>query len=219
MNTGSNLSHIPCRELVDILLPIYRPCAGFSNACKTMRWSPKQGHIPRGFCGGTGKPSHIELVLIMAEPGDPHPTENYSSKVSPEEKLFAVADYAYSCYETGTDLFHRNVRAILDLFWPGMPFKEQMRKTWITESVLCSAQKEGGSIPATAWKNSRDTYLSKQIDVLSYRMAVALGSKARDRTRTIPNIVYAGAAAPPGCNFKGVKESWTEAAKVFGQRT
>jgi len=219
MNTRLNSSRVPCKELVDILLPIYRPCEGFSGPCETMRWSPKEGHIPRGFCGATGTLSEIDLMLIMAEPGDPHPTENYSSKVSPEEKLFAVADYAYSCYETGTDLFHRNVRAILDLFWPGMTFKEQMRKTWITESVLCSAKKEGGSIPARAWKNCRDTYLMRQLDTLSYRMAVALGSKARDRTQNYPDIVYAGAAAPPGCNFKGVKESWVEAAKVFRQRS
>ena len=215
MNSASKRSITPCRELLDILLPVYSPCEAFSSACDTMRWAPKQGHIPRGFCGATGSLNEVKLVLIAAEPGDPHPKEDYSSKVSPEEMVLAVTEYAYLCYETGTDLFHRNVRKILNLFWPGMSFREQMRRTWITESVVCSARKEGGSIPARVWKHCKTTCLHGQLDLLPDSMVVALGSKARDRTRDISNVMPVGAAAPPGCNFKGVAESWIDAAKTF----
>jgi len=218
MSSASKGGILPCRELLDILLPVYSPCHAFSAACETMRWAPKQGHIPRGFCGATGSLDEVELVLIAAEPGDPHPNEDYSSKASPREMLLAVTEYAYSCYETGTDLFHRNVRKILNLFWPGISFREQMRKTWITESVFCSAKKEGGNIPARVWKHCKATYLHSQLDLFPNSMIVALGSKARDRAKDISNIVPVFAAAPPGCNFNGAEESWMEAAKAFRKR-
>jgi hypothetical protein len=33
---------------------------------------------------------------------------------------------------------HANVRVVLDLCWPDLDLREQMKRTSITESVLCS---------------------------------------------------------------------------------
>ena len=77
-----------------------------------MRWNPPAGHVPRGFLGAAGDLSEVELVLVFAEPGDPHFGECHTG-------LKSAYDYATYGFGTGKDLFHRNVRHILDLCWPG----------------------------------------------------------------------------------------------------
>lgn len=65
-------------DLTDILILAYEPCGGLDSRCKgLMQWNPSNGHIPRGFCGARGITSNIELVLVMAEPGNPDDSENY----------------------------------------------------------------------------------------------------------------------------------------------
>jgi hypothetical protein len=178
-----------------------------------MRWIPESGHAPRGFCGALGKLGEVELVLIVAEPGDPHDLESYSSAASSPELLEEICRYVYGCFESGKDYFHKNVRYILDQCWPGMPFAEQMRRTWITESTLCSAQKEGGTIPVSVNRFCADSYLSKQLALLPQAAIVTLGGKARDRIRHLRyRTIAVSAVAPPGCNFAGARESWDQVA-------
>lgn len=210
--------NLPCKEIADILFPLYSPCEAFGTECATMRWSPKQGHIPRGFCGALGRPEQVELVLIMAEPGDPHPTESHSPNSTPEEFFATTSLYSYHCYETGKDLFHQNVRFILDLCWPHLTFKEQMSRTWITESVLCSARKEGGNVPSIVYRHCIHSYLEKQLRLFDGAIIAAVGSKARDRTKGVPKIIAVGAASPPGCNFRGVRDSWRKIANEVKKR-
>lgn len=209
---------LPCKEMRGVLLAAYEPCPSFKGDCVTMRWQPDRGHVPRGFCGALGKPQGVGLVLIVAEPGDPHGGESYSAKTTAEELLSKTTQYAYQCYESGKDLFHRNVRYILDLFWPGMTFSEQMRRTWITESVLCSAKMEGGSVPEQASQSCVDRYLRPQLRILNDCSILALGRKAERRTSGMPNVTPVAAAAPPGCNRRGAKESWIKAADEFRKR-
>ncbi len=202
----------PSPRLRDILLPVYDPCPAFNSSCSIMRWSPHNGHVPRGFCGCTGSCEEVRLVLIVAEPGDPHPSETHSVKAGSEELLAETFRYSYRCYMEGKDQFHRNVRHILNLCWPDLSFEEQMRKTWITESVLCSASRECGSVPSQVWRECTRRYLFPQISLFRRAIVSALGSKARDRTVGIPGVCSVGAAAPPGCNHRGVRESWEELA-------
>ncbi len=183
-----------------------------------MRWYPEKGHVPRGFCGALGKLKDVKLVLIVAEPGKPHTGESYLLSANSDELIAATTNYSFQCYERGKDQIHRNMRYILDLFFPNMRFEQQMVHTWITESVLCSAKQEGESVPSASWRQCVKKYLSLQIEIIDPLMVLALGAKARDRTRGIDNITTVGAAAPPGCNFKGVKESWLEAAHEFRKR-
>ena len=168
-----------------------------------MRWNPSAGHVPRGFLGAASALTEIELVLVFAEPGDPHDGETH-------EGLTSAYSYSTFAFETGKDQFHRNVRAILDSCWPGLAFDEQMKKVWMTESVLCSAMKEGGLVSAAATGECGRRYLSKQLELLPQALVVALGRKAQKRLRSIGHTEFlpAFAVAPPGCNFSGAKKSW-----------
>jgi hypothetical protein len=184
-----------------------------------MRWIPERGHVPRGSCGGSGDLSDIELVLIVAEPGDPHEREAYSATMEPAELFAIVSQYVYDCYESGKDQFHRNIRRILDQCWPGLPFIEQMRRTWITESTLCSAVVEGGRMPPTVNRFCVDSYLAFQLTLLPHAVIAAVGGKARDRIRHLKrDFISVAAAAPPGCNFRGAKESWEQIAVEVRKR-
>jgi hypothetical protein len=211
---------LPCAELTRALLPAYGPCPGFSSICGSMRWIPECGHVPRGFCGALGQLSDVELVLVVAEPGNPHGRESYSAAGSSQELFETVCRYVYGCFESSKDQFHRNVRYILNRCWPGLPFAEQMRRTWITESTLCSAEAEGGTIPFAVNRFCVDSYLSKQLAVLPHATVATLGGKARNRIGYLRlEFIAAFAAAPPGCNFAGAKESWEQVAIEVQKRT
>ncbi len=186
-----------------LLAPAYGPCPAFSGPCAEMRWNPSQGHVPRGFLGAAGTLKEIELVLVFAEPGDPHEGETH-------EGLVSAYDYATFAFETGKDQFHRNVRAILDACWPQLSFEGQMKKVWMIDSVLCSARKEGGPVSAAAAGECGKRYLLEQLRLLPHALVVALGGKAKKRLRSLGFTTFlpAFAAAPPGCNFSGASESW-----------
>ena len=141
-------------------------------------------------------------MLVVAEPGDPHPGESHPA--DPVAALESAFLYAYQCFGNGKDQFHRNVRTILDLCWPGEGFDSQMRKTWITESVQCSAQKEGGSVRAPVGAMCRSRYLDEQLRLFPSAVVAALGSKAAKRLAG-RDFIPAFAAAPPGCNFAGAQ--------------
>ncbi len=55
--------------------------------------------------------------------------------------------YTHGYLESPPDQFHRNLTKLIDLCWPDMDFEEQMCKTWITDSCLCSSKKDGASVP------------------------------------------------------------------------
>ncbi|MBI5142015.1 MAG: hypothetical protein HZA20_07455 [Nitrospirae bacterium] len=57
-----------------------------------------------------------------------------------------------------------------------------------------------------------EAHLSKQLELLPHALVVALGGKAQKRLRSIgfTEFLPAFAAAPPGCNFAGAKESWEQ---------
>lgn len=198
-------------SITQILSPAYDPCPGFSGACKKeMRWDPKTGHVPRGFLGATGSIDEVDLVLVVAEPGNPHKSESHSG-------IESAYHYATNCVEHGKDQFHRNIRRILDSCWPGMKFHDQLRKTWITESVLCSATKECGNISTAISYECGQRYLLKQISLFRNAVIVALGSKAKTRLKALgfDNFYAAGAIAPPGCNQQKIQESWKKIPEIL----
>lgn len=190
-------------EIAAILEPAYRPCVEFGAACAEMRWKPEQGHVPRGFLGAAGELEEVELVLVFAEPGDPHDDESHTGL----ESAYSRATLGFG---TGRDLFHRNVRSILDLCWPGISFESQMKKAWLTDSVLCSARTEGGGVSKRASRACGNRYLLQQLAKFPNALVVGLGRKAQSRLDDIgvANFLRVGAAAPPGCNRKVVRDSW-----------
>lgn len=199
------------KELRNTLVTAYR-CPAFDSACSEMRWNPSVGHIPRGFCGAEGRLDEVRLVMVFAEPGDPYVGDSNSGSTSAIEQTVA---HTRNCFETGMDQFHRNVRFILDACWPNLGFDQQMKLTWMTESVLCSAKVEGGTVPTSSARECRNRYLERQIALLSNAKILALGGKAQRRLKGIDNIINAFSAAPPGCNQSGALPSWLEAARVF----
>jgi len=183
-----------------------------------MRWDPRKGHVPRGFFGATANIEDVRLVLVCAEPGDPHGAESHVGS-SPAATFRSAYDYAYNCFKDGKDLFHRNVRLILNLCLPGLDFDEQMQRAWITDSVLCSARIEGGNVPAQVARACRARYLEAQLDLFPNAVIAALGGKARRRLAGYDReVIPAIAAAPPGCNRAGARDSWEAIAKQVRAR-
>jgi len=192
-------------SIARVLAPAYLPCAEFQGACGEMRWQPETGHVPRGFLGATGSLEEVELVLVFAEPGDPHVGERHTG-------LESAYEYATRGFGMGKDLFHRNVLKILSMCWPELPFEQQLRKAWLTESVLCSARNEGGSVSVSASRACGRRYLLAQLAQFPSALVVALGSKARSR---LLGLGFGGflpvyAAAPPGCNRREALASWAK---------
>ena len=65
--------YTPNKALSSILRPAFKPCAGFDGACKDVaQWKPERGHVPRGFVGALGSTDEVEVVLLIAEPGNPY---------------------------------------------------------------------------------------------------------------------------------------------------
>lgn len=206
---------LPCAEVRAILRPALAPCPEFEGACRgCMRWAPERGHIPRGCCGALGCPEDVRVVMVVAEPGDPHPAESYPPDAAPDDLLARCTAYAFECFATCRDRYHANARAFLDLCLPGMDFAEQLRHAWITESCLCSAPQECGRVPAAVARRCAERYLVPQLGLFRGATVVAFGAKAQARLHaTGLGFVPAGALAPPGCNRQGTRRSWAAAAK------
>ena len=195
--------------LEDILAPAYKPCAEFNpqGACHgEMRWRPDSGHVPRGFLGACGEPSEVELILVFAEPGDPHGEELDSEHTrllnSAGTAINSVYEYATWAVETGRDQFHRNLNDILTMCWPGSSFEQQMQKVWLTDSVLCSAIVEGGRVSPRAAKSCGRHYLLRQRALFREALLVAVGGKAKQRLlwldlREGPDFIHVRSIAPP----------------------
>jgi len=211
-------SFLPCPELLAIMTPAYGPCREFAAACgAAARWHPGSGQVPRGFVGALGTLAEVELVLLIAEPGDPLPGERHGGSTA-NEFVEDTCAYTFAQLQRGTDLFHRNLRGILNSCWPGLDLRQQLHKAWISETYLCSARVEGGTVPASSWRACASDYLAPQLRLLADRVIVALGSKAQQRTTGFSGIHRAGAVAPPGCNFAGVRASWDAIPGYLAER-
>lgn len=199
-------------ELLEILSPAYAPCRRFFDTCASMRWDPEKGFVPRGFLGACGQLSEVELVLVSAEPGDP-----WSDECHPG--LESAHRYAWEAFSNRGSLYHKNIRKILDGCWPNTSFEQQLRKTWITDSVLCSAARESGHVKRAVSMACGKEYLLAQLALFPDALVVALGSKARDRLAALHvDFLSVAAVAPPGCNYRGAQNSWDGIAPRLSER-
>ena len=171
------------------------------------------GHVPRGFCGATGGLDDVELVLVVAEPGDPHGGEIHTG-------LLSAYEYATRFFGTAEDLYSKNVRRILGMCWPNLSFAEQMKKVWITESVLCSAISECASVPVAVELECASRYLHAQLKLFPGALVVALGKKAQRRLLKIgfTDFLAAWSPAPPGCNQTKACDSWHQIPHELARR-
>lgn len=196
-----------------ILRPAFDPCPEFEGTCKDIAtWRPTCGYAPRGFVGAFGRLNEIKVVILLSEPGYPHPVEAYKGR----SKLEQTCEYTFKALSEGTDQFHRNLKYLLKCLFPELSLKDQLRKAWVTETYLCSAPKEGAPVPIKAEKECASRYLARQLELLDGLPVIALGTKAYQRTKRIPsvrNLKKAYAVAPPGCNFRHARPSWHAAAE------
>lgn len=194
------------------LRPAYRPCPNFRGSCRSMRWNLREGLVPRGYCGAIGKPRAVELVLVTAEPGDPLPGEGYKAEEPTPE---AVAKRSVETLRSEATPFHSGMRRIFDMCYPGLSLEQQLRRIWRTNSVLCSARIEGGSVPTAVVDRCVSDYLRPQLEYFSGAFVVAIGRKAERRLRR-HNIetVYAVHPSAPISHRKKM-ESWGRVARRF----
>lgn len=203
----------PNKKLVEILRPVYRPCPGFKAGCAGVaRWAPAQGHVPRGFVGAPGPLNEVKVVILLAEPGDPHAVESYQSR----NQLEQTCKYTFRVLSEGTDPFHRNLKYVLNRLFPGLFLQDQLRKAWITETYLCSAPQETGPVPRVAENECVSRYLAHQLKLFAGLPVIALGGKAYERAKRVPgvrNLKKAFSVGPPGSNQRKAKPSWNDAAE------
>jgi hypothetical protein len=163
----------------------------------------------------------VRLIIVTAEPGDPPDSTGY--KGEPQEMaLNSVRIFRDAMEKCGIDRagrptpFHRNMRCILNAFWPSENLDAQLRKTWTTNAVLCPAKVTGGPHLRQVEKACTETYLSPQLKLFPNAFVLALGGKARRRmeaARLKPNAV--GLHPSARASNKDKLASWEAAAEKF----
>ncbi len=210
------------QALLNLLEPAYGPCVNFSGACAgACMWEPARGLVPCAFGGATGTLDEVRLIIVTAEPGDPPDNTGYAGTpydmVGNSLRIFHAAMREGSFERTGRHTpFHRNMRRILDAFWPNDDLEAQLRKTWFTNAVLCPAEVSGGKHPERVEQACAQTYLSPQLDLFPNAFVLALGAKARDRIQAAGLRLNSVGLHPSSRASNADKmSSWAKAASLF----
>jgi hypothetical protein len=208
---------LPNEKLIAVMREAYA-CQHFGS-CRQAIFDPAKGHVPRGFLGATRALSDVRAIFVLAEPGHPHHDEKYTEAGSAEKLLSEAIFHTYKSYRYGTDVFHRNMRWVMDELWPGA-FDEQLAHVWITEGRLCSIDTEIGAFND---KLCAPTYLGRQIALMPSAAIVLFGGKARQRVVGLRElegrtVIEARALAPPGANQKMSRPSWQQAIETIRSR-
>jgi hypothetical protein len=206
----------PHPRLLEKLLPAYSPCLGFTSTCRCMVWRPAEGHVPRGFYGATGELEEVELVLVCASPSGAYPDERYSG--SPEDMLRSAWQRHYEDLRVYRDRFSRNIRHILDNCFPEQSLDDQMRRTWITNSVLCSPERPAQRAPVAVMRECHDRYLLQQVGLLPNALVVALGKQAAESLRGTQGLLEVVAAVPIGISTEAAWASWNTICERLRER-
>lgn len=205
---------IPNPRLVRVLERAY-PCPGFDGPCGDLSFEPKEGLVPRGFCGATGNADEVELVIVLSQPPLPTPEHAFDRDDTAFEIITAVCRRTYVALRIGGDLYHRNLKFILDQCLAGFSLEEQLKRAWITHSVLCSPPPDADGIPPDASRYCRANYLERQLELFPEARVLALGIEAQRRLKGLPGLLEAPHPAPPACNRPGVREGWVRIGEHF----
>ncbi len=209
-------------ELRKILEPAYQPCVHLiCGVCKDVcAWQPNRGLVPRGFGGANATADMVRLVLVTSEPGDPGDDEKYAGSAG--DMMSTAMDYRFKYLSRGGlrrngrgEPFTQNLLAILDLCWPGLHLDRQLERTWLTNSVKCSAPESGGDFTRAIEKVCVDTYLKKELALFPHAFVIALGWKAAYRLRRTGVRCDITAKHPSARPVSNPKDSWRAAALAF----
>ena len=215
----------PHPGLVRVLRGAYRcpHVRSHGGACLESRWHPEAGHVPRGFLGATGALEDVELIMVLAEPGnpqsdlaDPRWKEAYDSSLDAPAMVRQAAEFVYRCYAERRGPAHRHGRDFLDRRFQGMPFADQLRRVWITEARLCSLDVSGGAGTVEHYRQCGRDYLAPQLALLPQARIVAFGSKAiaAMKRRHRPSI---GAHALTPRDVKRARRTWDDALRALAK--
>lgn len=155
--------------------------------------------------------------MCIAEPGEPSSTAKAQPVAPPSELPHRIATSIAGAFERQQSPFHRNVAFLLSCCWPGLAFAEQVRRTWITEGVLCSAKASTARVPAVVERECATRYLRRQMEILPDAFVIALGRKAERRLRLAdraPDVTVIAAGLPAG-NWSTARPSWEQAGRAF----
>ena len=174
----------PNEALNKVLAPAYEPCRHmrvFGGRCPQSRWNPTNGHVPRGFLGATGELDEVELVIVLAEPGDPKDTEKYADELPSSDTVRRVVDFVHETFANRKDRrvhgkVQRVIRWFLDCWFGDMDFEHQLRRVWITQARLCS--RGPGPYSTAFYQPCGDAYLAAQLQLLPDVPIIAFGDKA-----------------------------------------
>lgn len=204
-------------SLTELLVTAYR-CHNFDGVCTEMVWSPTTGHIPRGCCGAIGELNEVQLVIILEEPGNPHQGEESYSLSTPHEICEAAMLYAYKCYESRRGRVHDRIRRyLLDEIWPNVDFDRQMRKVWITESMLCSK-------PQVSWnrrgprRKCVETYLQKQLSLFPNAVVAVFGKAIWEYIPDDGRMIYA-VSISTRINIEEARRDWLKVVEAVRHLT
>jgi hypothetical protein len=209
--------------LVDLLMPSLAPCPAFASTCLgEAKWDPSRGFVPRGWLTTAQAIADVQLVLVTAEPGDPADGDDYSAMTA-EQTRTATETFALDALERDilrrkgfSAPFHRNLRLLIDLCWPEMTVREQISRTWITPTVLCSARTSGGTVKQAIEAECMSRYLVPQLDALRGAFIIALGGKAERRLRRAGHPADFVVLHPSCREQRTVQvQSWRDAANAF----
>ena len=134
----------------------------------------------------------------------------------------ATCFHTFHAVGNGKDRYHKRLRLLLDLLFPGLSLEEQLKKAWVTETYLCSAPVEGGSVPSRAESECASRYLQPQLMLLAGRPVIALGGKAQKRaSRVMPDPQNLVSALHPSAResneeFQRSYESAAREARAIG---
>lgn len=209
---------LPHRAILDLLREAYVPCQYFGT-CAQAVYDPKKGLVPRGYLGATASLNDVEAVIVLAEPGYPHPNESHDGE-DPDAIIRSTIRYTYKCYNEGKDDIHKNVRWFADRLFPEYEsnFEKQLDKLWITESRLCSLDedKETKNISKVERLRCTEYHALRQIQLFPNAQIILAGvSKAQKAAHLFPGAIRCWAFARPGSNRKEARPSWNEAAVKF----
>jgi hypothetical protein len=204
--------------LKKILAGAYKPCPSMKKCRQNgIRYNPKCGLIPRGYTGATGNLNDIELILCLAEPGEPSKGEKYTG--TGFRLIDNISSRVAKAYRERHKDFHNNVRIVLNYCWPEFKdaLDEQLKRTWITEGILCSAKKTTGNVPRVVEKECANCFLRQQLELLPHAFVVALGKKAQRRLEFAgrPADVVVRAAGMPIHDRKKAEAGWRAAGCAF----
>jgi hypothetical protein len=205
----------PCSQIEKLLSPACC-CPDMKGRCQQhIVNAPVAGYMPRGYGGATIDCPSVRLVVVTAEPGTPPlPFEKYTGPTG-AEKFAQHAAVMTQVLAKPQGRFHLNLRLILDLCWGNIGLDKQMERTWLTNTVLCSALVNGGEFPPIVETVCGQNWLLPQLALFEKKFVLALGGKANRRLTAsgfTPNVI---AHHPTARDPRAATATWSAAAYDF----